>query len=109
MGKIIDNEFSKSFISHMLERPQARQVDVSTNISRIENLSCWQQQIPYLYKDAKRIRKKSRFVRANADGSEDIVELLNPRHTLYCQGVKFKKIKRSREAGKGELYKQIKK
>lgn len=82
-----------------------RRIEISKN----EIQKCWQQEIPYLYKDKKRIRKNSRFIRANADGSEDIVELINPAQNLYAHEIKFKKIKTSRLQGKGELFNLIKK
>ena len=54
MGKLTDNEFSKSFLSRM----QNRQVQVNhMDISKQEIQRCWQRQIPYLYKDNQRIRK----------------------------------------------------
>lgn len=82
---------------------------VHVEISKSEIKKCWQQQIPYLYKDRKRVKKNTRFIRANADGSEDIVELINPEHSLYAREIKFKKIKTSRHQGEGELFNQIKK
>ena len=99
MGKLTDNEFSKSFLSRM----QNRQGQVK------EIQRCWQRQIPYLYKDNQRIRKDNRFIRANADGSEDVVELANLERALYSQDIKFKKIRASRPAGEGVLFQQIKK
>ena len=63
----------------------------------------------HIYKDKKRVRKSNRFIRANADGSEDIVELINPEHNLYAHEVKFRKIKTSRPQGEGELFNLIKK
>lgn len=105
MGKLTNNEFSKSFISRM----QNLQPPIHAEISKIEIQKCWQQEIPFLYKDKKRVRKNSRFIRANADGSEDIVELINPAQNLYAHEIKFKKIKTSRLQGKGELFNLINK
>ena len=106
MGKLTNNEFSKSFISRM-QNLQPRPLHME--ISKSEIQKCWQQEIPYLYKDKKRVRKSNRFIRANADGSEDIVELINPEHNLYANEVKFRKIKTSRPQGEGELFNLIKK
>lgn len=78
-------------------------------ISKSEILKCWQKEIPYLYKDKKRVKKDNRFIRANADGSEDIVELIDPEHNLYAHDIKFKKIKTSRPQGEGELFNLINK
>lgn len=87
-----------------------RQVRVNyVDISKQEIQRCWQRQIPYFYKDNQRIRKDSRFIRANADGSEDVVELANLECALYSQDIKFKKIRTSRPAGEGVLFQQIKK
>ena len=106
MGKLTDNEFSKSFLSRM----QNRQGQVNhMDISKQEIQRCLQRQIPYLYKDNQRIRKDNRFIRANADGSEDVVELANLERALYSQDIKFKKIRASRPAGEGVLFQQIKK
>lgn len=106
MGKLIDNEFSKLFLSRMRDR----RVSVNcVDISKQEIEKCWQRQIPYLYKDGQRIRKSSRFIRANADGSEDVVELRNLESAIYSRDVKLKKIKTSRPKGGGALFLQIKK
>ena len=106
MGKLTDNEFSKSFLSRM----QNRQGQVNhMDISKQEIQRCWQRQIPYLYKDNQRIRKDNRFIRANADGCDDVVEQANLERALYSQDIKFKKIRASRPAGDGVLFQQIKK
>ena len=98
MRKLTDNEFSKSFLSRMRNRQvQVNHVDIS------------ERQIPYFYKDNQRVRKENRFIRANADGSEDVVELTNLERALYSQDIRFKKIRTSRPIGEGILFQQIKK
>lgn len=106
MRKLTDNEFSKSFLSRM----RNRQVQVNhVDISKQEIQKCWERQIPYFYKDNQRVRKENRFIRANADGSEDVVELTNLERALYSQDIRFKKIRTSRPIGEGILFQQIKK
>lgn len=106
MGKLTDNAFSKTFFSQMQDHLT---IGNHAEISKMEIQKCWQQQLPFLYKDSDRVRKSSRFVRANADGSEDIVELINTPRAIYSQDIKFKKIKTSRNKGEGVLFTRIKK
>ena len=104
MSKLTDNHFTHSLINQMRTRiGVSKQLD----ISKQEIQKCWQLEIPYLYKDQKRIRKTNRFVRANADGSEDIVELTNLNQAIYSHDIKLKKIKTSRSKGEGYLFNQI--
>ena len=68
-----------------------------SDISRQEIQKCWKLHIPYLYKDKQRIRKNNRFIRANSDGSEDIVELIDQKQAIYSRDIHFRKIKTSKD------------
>lgn len=106
MDKLTDNEFTRSFFKQMQGQKDS---PMHSDISKQEIQKCWKLHIPYLYKDKQRIRKNNRFIRANSDGSEDIVELIDQKQAIYSRDIHFRKIKTSKQKGEGVLFLQIKK
>lgn len=114
MSNITDNKFSESFINSMVQhntkkRQQAMRKNVSyvaTNKSQQEIINCWNAKVPYFYKNWQTDRA-TLFIRANSDGSEDLVRLVIPANALSAADIEYKLIRTLHGAYRGWLYHRI--
>lgn len=114
MSNITDNKFSESFINSMVQhnkkkRQQAMCKNVSfiaTNKSQQEIINCWNAKVPYFYKN-RQTDRPTLFIRANSDGSEDLVRLVIPANALSAADIEYKLIRTLYGAYRGWLYHRI--
>ena len=106
MSQNLDN-FSQDFVSSFFEESQSsNHIRLESNYAYQLIKDAWTQNIPFLYKDDK-CKQPDLFIRANRDGSEELVKMEIPQEAKNASEIKYTLIQPLYSPKNGQLYKKI--